>query len=354
MSTQERTDQAWLDVSLDEIVRNARTIHQQNPSGRLLPMVKANAYGLGSIPVSRALEVLSPWGFGVATVEEGAELRRARIERPIVAFTTALEDNLQAYRHHNIRPVLDDPRIMRSWGRPFHLEVDTGMCRGGVSWDSHEALEAAFACGPEGVFTHLHSADTSPTSVQQQLQRFSAVTQSANFPGNTLVHVANGAGAFHDGTQVDLTRPGVFLYGGRVGADQPSPRPVAALKSRVVSVRTVRRGDTVSYGADWTADRDTVVATLGAGYADGVRRSIQGRGMVILSGRRVPVVGRVTMDMTMVALPHGDDVAPGDVVTFFGPCDGPAIELDEFAGWANTVSYEILTGLGNRLPRVYI
>ncbi len=354
MSTQERIDHAWVDVSLDEIVRNARTIHQQNPSGRLLPMVKANAYGLGSIPVSRALEVLSPWGFGVATVAEGVELRRAGIERPIVAFTTALEANLPAYRDYNIRPVLDDPQIMRSWGRPFHLEIDTGMRRGGVPWDKHEALEAAFVCKPEGVFTHLHSADTSVASVQQQSQRFGAVTRTANFPDKTLVHVANSAGAFHDDTKTDLTRPGVFLYGGRVGVDQPSPRPVAALKARVVSVRTVRRGDTVSYGADWTADRDTVVATLGAGYADGVRRSVQGLGMVVLGGRRVPVVGRVTMDMTMVALPHDGGAAPGDVATFFGPCEGPAIELDEFAGWAKTVSYEILTGLGSRLPRVYV
>ena len=355
MSTQSQPHHAWIEVSLKDLVQNAQMIQERNPRSRLLPMVKANAYGLGAVRVARALETLSPWGYGVATVEEGEELRHAGIELPIIAFTPALETKLGLFREHAIRPVLDDPRVMRDWGtQPFHLEIDTGMGRGGIPWHERARVTEAFARRPEGVFTHLHSADTSPETVAIQIERFHGLLRDASLAEDTLVHVANSAGAFRPGSENDLVRPGIFLYGGGIGAGQPEPAAVATVRARVVSVRTVRAGETVSYGGEWSADRDTTVATLGIGYEDGVRRSIQGRGMVMLGGTRVPVVGRVTMDMTMVAVPSNTPVAAGDVATIFGPCDGGGIGLDEFAQWAGTISYEVLTGLGNRLPRVYV
>ena len=355
MSTQSQTHQAWIEVSLKDIVRNAQMIQERNPRSRLLPMVKADAYGLGAVQVARALQTLSPWGYGVATVEEGAALRRVGIDLPLIAFTPALETKLASYREHDIRPVLDNLRLMRVWGtQPFHLEIDTGMGRGGIPWHERARISEAFACRPEGVFTHLHSADTSAEAVAIQVDRFEDLLRNVPLTENTLVHVANSAGAFRTGTTKDLVRPGIFLYGGRIGTDQPSPLPVASLRARVVSLRTVRTGETVSYGGEWRPDGDTIVATLGIGYEDGVRRSIQGRGIVMLGGKRVPVVGRVTMDMTMVAVPPNTDVAPGDVATLFGACEGGEIALDEFAEWAGTISYEILTGLGRRLPRIYV
>ena len=169
------------------------------------------------------------------------------------------------------------------------------------------------------------------------------------------MHAANSAGIWRLEQRLDLVRPGVFLYGGRAGEGLPEPEPVATLRARVVSVRSIPAGEPVSYGAEWRAARETCIATLGIGYADGVPRAVAGRAAVLLGGRRAPLVGRVTMDMVMVdAGPAGDGVPRvGEVATLFG-CDGEsAIPLDEFAGWAGTISYEILTRLGSRVPREY-
>jgi alanine racemase len=166
----------------------------------------------------------------------------------------------------------------------------------------------------------------------------------------TLTHAGNSAGIWWLRGQLDLVRPGVFLYGGHVGGHAPAPQPVIAVRARVVSTRRLRAGDSVSYGGTWRAERSTHVATLGIGYADGMPRSAQGRARVLLGGSLCPVVGRVTMDMVMV---ETEGAVPGDVATLIGSDGESAIALDEFAGWAGTVSYEILAGLGPRLPRVY-
>jgi alanine racemase len=201
------------------------------------------------------------------------------------------------------------------------------------------------------VFTHLHSADTHPASVAEQWQRFSAARQGLG-ARPALVHVANSAGAWRLPEALDLVRPGVFLYGGSLGPDFPAPLPVIALRAPVVSLRRLRAGDTVSYGADWTAPHDTTVATLGIGYADGIPRAIQNRASVILAGRRTPLVGRVTMDFVMVDVgPDDTGVAVGDVATLVGTDGADEISLDEFAAWAGTISYEIIARLGPRLTR---
>jgi len=342
---------AWIEVDLAALVHNAGTLRNACGVPRLLPMVKANAYGVGVRPVVRALEPLDPWGFGVATVEEGAALRRAGVDRPIVVFSPALEAWLPACREWRLRPVLDRAELFDRWGEAFHLEIDTGMGRGGVRWDDRAALVQAARSRPEGVFTHLHSADEDPDSVVEQERRFRLALEAFAEPP-ALVHVANSAGCFRARGRYDLARPGIFLYGGAAGG--PAPRPVVALRARVVSVRALREGDTVSYGAEWRSPRETRVATVGIGYADGVPRAVKGRASVLLRGRRCRMVGRVTMDMTMVDVGAlTPEVVPGEVVTLIGTDGDETIGLDEFAGWAGTVSYEILTGLGSRLERRY-
>lgn len=315
-------------------------------------MVKANAYGVGVDAVVRALEPLDPWGYGVATVEEGRELRRLGVTRAVVVFTPVLSDDLPLCREANLRPVLDDPAVIESWDGPYHLEIDTGMGRGGFRWDDPEAIRCALGRPPEGIFTHFHSADTDPASVGRQLERFRAVL--AELPALPLVHAGNSAGAFRVTTGFDLVRPGIFLYGGRVGDGQPVPAPVVTVRARIVSVRRVSRGDTVSYGATWTASWDTTIATLAIGYADGVPRACHGKASVWYRGRRCPVVGRVTMDMTMVDCgPDEGVVERGDVATLIGRDSGGETTIDEFAAWADTISYEIIAGLGRRLDRLY-
>ncbi len=228
------------------------------------------------------------------------------------------------------------------------------MSRAGVRWDDATALTAAAAPAPEGVFTHFHSADEDGDTVSLQLERLRAALNAFG-DRPQLVHVCNSAGTWRVDDHFDLVRPGIFLYGGEIGNALPKPSPVVSVRARVMSLRRVPAGESVSYGAEWTADEETTVATIGMGYADGLPRAVQGRAAVLVRGRRFPLVGRVTMDMSMVNLgpSGGDEFVVGDVATLIGADGKGRITLDEFAGWAGTISYEILVGLGSRLPRLY-
>ncbi|HUR94183.1 MAG TPA: alanine racemase [Gemmatimonadales bacterium] len=354
------TARAWVDVDLSALAANARTLAELSGS-RLLPMVKANGYGLGAGAVARALEALEPWGYGVASVEEGAALRQAGIVRPILVVTPLLPDAIEGHLAHDLRPSIGDPATLDAWcrrgSRPFHVEIDTGMARAGFRWTDAPALAAAAALlhaapGWEGVFTHFHSAESVPATAAEQWERLQGVlTALPRRPA--LVHAANSAGALCGrGYAGDLIRPGIFLYGGGAGAR--APVPVAALRTRVLAVRRLDEGDTVSYGATWQAPRPTTVATLALGYADGFpRAAIEGAPtrparLIEVNGVLAPVVGRVTMDMTMIDV--GDaSVAPGDVATVYGG----RVSIDEQASAAGTIAYELLTGLAARVPRRY-
>jgi alanine racemase len=348
------TDRAWVDVDLAALARNARHISAAS-GARLLPMVKANGYGLGAVAVAQALEPLEPWGYGVATLEEGAELRRAGIARRIVLFTPAMPGWFAALRREGVTPVLGDPAALGAWLAqspvpPFHLGIDTGMSRAGLGCDDAAALAATRAlvegaAGYEGACTHFHSAELDTAATDAQWSRLEQAIAAIGVRP-PLVHAANSAAALrgrhHAG---DLVRPGIFLYGGRVGADIPAT--VAALRGRVVSVRRLGRGASVSYGATWRAAAPATIATVAAGYADGVLRALGNSGAAELNGRRVPIRGTVTMDMTM--LETGEDARIGDVATLYGGL----VTLDEQAEAAGTVSYELLTALGTRLERRY-
>ena len=339
---------AWVDVDLAALVRNARTIASRSRT-RLLPMVKANGYGLGAVRVSRALEAIDPWGFGVATVAEGAELRAAGIARPIVVFSPVVPAGLDECARHDLRPSLGDAASLAAWipsGRPFHLEIDTGMGRAGLRWSDGAALADAArllgtGTGWEGVYTHFHSSDTDPAATQVQWERFELVLRA--LPSRPpLVHAASSAAALV-GTRyaADMVRPGIFLYGGAAGG--MAPESVARLCARVVATRRLQAGDSVSYGATWRAPAAVSVATLGIGYADGVPRSLSNHGAVEVRGRRCPILGRVTMDMTMVE----SDAVVGDVATVFGGI----VTLDQQAVAAGTISYDLLTSLSARVER---
>lgn len=344
----------WVDVDLDALVRNAR--RWQSAAGLpLLPMLKADGYGLGAVPVARALEAVDPWGYGVAHVEEAAELRGAGVRRPILVFMPLDPAVIGAYGPVDARPCIGDVTALEAWlaagEAPFHLEIDTGMRRAGIPYDDLPAVSRAAdlvreAAGWEGVFTHFHSADTDPDSVRTQWERFTAVlTVLGRRP--PLVHAASSAAAESaPGSVANLARPGIFLYGGRAGALEAEA--VARFQARVVAVRAIGPGATVSYGATWSASRATTIATVGAGYADGIHRSLSRGGGIEVAGRVCPIAGRVTMDLTMVDV--GDvPVAVGDAATIFGG----AVSLDQQAAAAGTISYELLTALGPRVERRY-
>lgn len=353
------TARTWVDVDLGALVENARTVGAACGS-RLLPMVKANGYGLGAIPVARALEQLEPWGYGVATEEEGAALRQGGIARPILVLSPYQADAADRYRASDLRPTIGDPSALQAWitggGGPFHLEIDTGMGRTGIRWDDAAALESVGvaltrAAQWEGIFTHFHSADTDPASAELQWRRFRGVLE--RLPRHPpLIHAANSAAALQGRKYAaDMVRPGIFLYGGEAGG--AAPRPVAALRARVVAVRRLQPGDSVSYGGTWCASRPTTIATLGVGYADGLLRGPDRAAddpprLVEVRGRAVPLAGRVTMDLTMAAVEE-DDVAVGDVATLYGGL----VSLDAQARAAGSIAYELLTALGRRVVRRY-
>jgi alanine racemase len=346
----------WLDVDLAALLRNARRYSEQVGAGvSLLPMVKADGYGLGALPVARALEAIDPWGFGVAHPEEGETLRRGGIARPIVVFVPLGVEQIDRDLEFNLRPVIGDLATMERWlertERPFHVEIDTGMARGGFRWHDEAGLielgrRLHRAPGFEGILTHFSAADSSLDLTAEQWERFEAARRTLGSQPR-WIHAGNsGAGQWNARFSGNLARPGIFLYGGRAGL--LVPEPVASLHASVVAVRSIRRGDPVSYGGTFRAAADGEVVTLGIGYADGFPRSLSNRGLVAIGDRTFTVAGRVTMDMVMVVTPTGT-ARVGQPATLFG---GP-IDLDRQAELAGTISYELLTAVGRRVARLY-
>jgi alanine racemase len=311
---------------------------------------------LGAIPVARALEPLEPWGYGVATIFEGLELRAAGITRPLVLFTPLHDDELLTAREAGITPSLSRAQSIDRWriegGGAWHLAVDTGMSRAGARWDEVGALRDAMArCPPEGAYTHFHSAERNDGSLDEQEKRFRHALATLPEPPKIL-HAENSAAvARRGGSRWGSVRPGIFLYGvGTAEGALIDPEPVVHVRARVIDLRRIRDGETVSYEATYRAVGDRQIATLGIGYADGYPRSLSNRGSAILGDRRVGVAGIVTMDMTMVDV-TGVPCALGDVATVIG--GDAALNVAAVARAAEMSPYELLTGLRGRLSRVY-
>jgi alanine racemase len=352
------TSRAWVEIDLGALARNGQAIARA-AGVPLLPMVKADAYGLGVLPVVRALLPLDPWGFGVATVREGEELRVGGVAQPVVLFTPSLPTQFAAIRAARITPMLGSAEVIAAWiesgGGAWHLGIDTGMSRAGLPW--REVASVAALCErqpPEGALTHFHSAELDDGSRDVQERRFRDAL--AALPARPpLVHAENSPAVAHrHPSPWDLVRPGVFLYGvGSTGGSRDLvPEPVVTLRARVVEVRRLQPGDTVSYDATWCAERPARIATVALGYADGYRRALSNRGAALIAGRRVAVAGNVTMDMTMLDATDVD-VRPGDVATFIGRDGDAFLSVAEVAALGGLSPYEVLTSLRARLPRFY-
>lgn len=352
---------AWVDIDLGALLRNGSLVARQ-AGVPILPMVKADAYGLGAVRVARTLERLDPWGFGIATIAEGEELRRAGIKRPIVVFTPLLEGDFDGAIRADLTPSLGDRSSILRWqttGRPWQLAIDTGMNRAGIQWNEIESLcDVVATNAPQGAFTHFHSADRADATRDTQEERFA--TAIARLPARpAMLHAENSPAAEHWGpSKWNVARPGIFLYGVGSGTSAKiTPEPVAAMRARVVDVRTIASGETVSYGGTYRAPSERRIATLAVGYADGYRRVLGNRASVLVHGQRAPVAGVVTMDMTMIDVTdlHADrPCAVGDVATLIGSDGDDHIDVGEVAEIGELSPYEVLTGLRGRLPRRYL
>jgi alanine racemase len=371
MSTENR-DRAWVDVSASALRENLQKIQDAvGGSVSMLPMVKADAYGLGVAEVVAALEPLDPWGYGVATVGEGIGLRRMGVEKPILLCSPIPPGSYEAAVEYGLSVSISGFAGLSSLetaaaaaGKPgrFHLEIDTGMGRAGFDWRQVEEWGSAVVPSVassliwEGCFTHFHSADgddESPTETQWN-RLLETVNGLPSKPSDLKVHACNSPGSLRRPDFAgDLVRPGIFLYGGVAGDALPPPSPVASLRARIVHIKDARPGDTSGYGATYSARGPERWATAAIGYGDGLPRLLSNRGEGVIRGRRARIVGRISMDVSVLNVTHFPDAELGDIVTFFGRSGGDEIALEEVAGHAGTINYEILTGLTRRLPRIW-
>lgn len=362
---------AWVDVDLDAIRRNAARLRAR-AGVPIVAMVKADAYGTGMLPVVRALgagfegqphaATEGPWAFGVATLDEAATLRDAGCSARILCTSPLSIADLPDAHRLDVTPALHRADDIAAWaavgGSAWHLAIDTGMSRAGARWDDVAALAPTIRMhAPEGVFTHFHSAELDDGSRQHQEECFARARASLHsaLPAGVLVHSDNSAAiaAREAGSPGHLARPGIGLYGSNVvralGLEQ-----VVHLRARIIDVRDVLDGESVSYGATWSARGTRRIATVALGYADGYRRALSNRGHAIVRGQCVPVAGTVTMDMTMLDVTDvADGCAVGDIATFIGRDGSDCLWTDDVAAAAELSPYELLVGLRLRLPRRY-
>ena len=311
-------------------------------------MVKANAYGLGVAQAVSTLEPDEPYAYGVATVDEGLELRELGVTRPVIVMTPAPPDALAPAVEGKLTPCvssLEDLRRLateaaRSDGEAtFHLEIDTGMGRAGFDWRTADGWggEVAAIAGDTlewaGCYTHFHSADDSGKSIDEQWARFEDALGKLSLPAGALIHACNSAATFRrPAYAASAARPGIFLYGGVAGAGAPAPEPVCAVRARVTLVREVPAGSTVGYAATHTARASERWATVAIGYGDGLPRALGNRGHALVRGRRARIIGRISMDLTVVDISHIASVQPGDCATFIGRDGDEVITVEELAG----------------------
>lgn len=359
----------WAEVDLSTLRANAAAFRRaMGGQVRVMAMVKAGAYGHGGAPAVRALLDGGATWLGVALAGEALELRQAGITAPALVVGWSHPDSHQALVEAGVDITVSDTagirqvaEAARRAGRRarVQLKLETGMYRQGIALDAlagvlDDARAEQDHVELTGVFTHLADADgDDPAHAERQHQRFApaaaAVKQQA--PG-ALIHAANSAAALRfPHMRHDMVRPGIVLFGYPPANTPPlDVTPAMAVRAIVTHVHTVPAGESVGYGCTWIAPRDTRVATLAAGYADGVHRAQSNRGAVLIRGARCPILGRVSMDQATVDVDHLGAVQPGDVATLFST-DLPATDV---ADAEDTISYEVLCAVSARVPRRFV
>jgi alanine racemase len=361
----------WAEINLSRLLRNLRTIRSHVEPAKVMIIVKANAYGHGSVEVSKFLAPHVDY-FGVAVLEEGIHLRKAGIDTPILVLGGIWGNQIPQYIKHNL--TLTAPSVerleqieeaARKLGIPakVQIKIDTGMERIGVHYYNAETiLEASQKCKHvhvEGIFSHFANADGSDLSyTHMQLERFCEVLRF--YERNSLPvptrHMANSAAILRMPDCIfDMVRPGIMVYGVYPYQNPSYPiivEPVLSWKSRVVYFKVIKAGHPVSYGSTWQSDDPVRLVTLPVGYGDGYFRSLSNKVKVIIRGKKYQQVGAICMDQMMVNI-ENDSAFNGDEVILVGESAGNKITIPELAEWAGTIPYEVLTNINTRVPRLY-
>ncbi len=367
------------EISASALRANLKIAKSLAGDSGVMAVVKANAYGHGAVHVARVLEAEGVDLLGVALVEEGLELRNAGVKAPILVMGGSYEGAWELMVEHDLTPMLFRFEHLDGLIRAAtkvgqrakaHLKLDTGMSRLGVQRSELTSYLAALRAAQthvelDGFLTHFANADLEgdPTTAEQ-LRRFNeglAVVRAAGFEPR-FRHVSNTAGVLSmpeaaAGQGVNLVRPGIMLYG--VAPDSwlraKAPlQPVLTWKTGVIHLKMLEAGTPVSYGGTWAAKRQSLIATLPVGYADGYGRIFSNRGQVLIRGQRAPIIGRVTMDMTMVDVTDISGASVNDEVVLLGAQDQGRIDAEELATMSDTIPYEVLCSVGARVPRVLV
>jgi alanine racemase len=374
----------WVEVSLAAITRNLRTIRRHiGPKPQILAVVKSNAYGLGAVPVAKALQKAGADRFGVTCANEGVELRESGIRKPILVLTGFWPGEEKRFIANRLTPTvtrLEDVRLLDRAAKSarvksrlrFHLKINTGMNRLGLLPSELDAFAAALADSRqlelEGTFTHFASAeDFSARQTDDQEQLFQACLAQLRAKGISpgIVHMANsGAICARPGTWADMVRPGAIIYGYYQSFDPPHKgqeirdrlpvEPSLSMRARIITLRDLPANQPVGYSARFVTARPSRIAVINAGYADGILRQRTNRGCALLRGRRVPLVGAISMDLTTLDVTDVPEAALGDVVTLYGRDGDAEIKVSDVAAEIGTVTSDLLCALGQRVPRYYL
>ncbi|HLL55266.1 MAG TPA: alanine racemase [Myxococcaceae bacterium] len=364
-----------VELDLDALRGNLAQVRALAPGAEVLAVVKANGYGHGAVPCARALERQGVRFLGVALIEEGLELRNAGIRAPILVLSGAYEGGYELLVEHDLTPTLFRPEHLTGLGQAarklgrtvdFHVKLDTGMGRIGLLPHELEGFldEATRTPGVrlDGVLSHFANADLAdPAVTSEQVRRFKAAVARMRERGfsPSFRHLSNSAGVVslpevRDGLELNLVRPGLMLYGlapAEWMREKVALSPVLTWKTGIIHLKRVAEGTPISYGGTWVARRESLVATLPLGYADGYSRMHSNRAQVLVRGRRAPIAGRVCMDLCMVDVTDVPGVAVGDEVVLLGEQGGERITAEELARLSQTIHYEVICAVGARVPR---
>ncbi len=362
-------------IDLSALRHNFKKVKEWiGPSARILCVVKSDAYGHGMLPVAKVLESIGTDYFGVFEAEEGIVLREAGIRAPTLVLKGIDADEIPAAVEYDLTPGVFDLGIIEQLSDyalkhgkvvPIHIKVDTGMGRIGVPWEETAAFIKTLlhmkGVAPTGIFSHFSVADEPDHPFTDvQLERFRKVVAVAHDLGikNPEIHIANsGAILNHKGLENHLFRPGIILYGSPPSAACPhidELKPVMSFRSRVVQVKTVNRGASISYGRTYIAEAQRVIATIPVGYDDGYSRLLSNKGGALIREKRAPIVGTVCMNLTMVDVTDIESVSPGDEVVLLGRQGADCITAEEIAEQSGTISYEVYCSIGKSNKRCYI
>ena len=365
-------DNTYVKIDLDTVAANFAAVREK-AGVQVMAIVKADAYGHGAVQVARLLEGQCAF-FGVSSMLEALELRQAGLKTPILilghtpvsAYPVAIREGIRpAIFHYEDAAALSSEAVKQGRSAPFHFAVDTGMSRVGFQVSEAAAdLCAKIAALPgltaEGLFSHFATADCADLSrARAQAEKFDAFDRMLKARGVHIPirHLDNSAGLMNFSSHYEMVRSGIVTYG-LYPSEEVSPallplKPALSWHSRVTHVKTLPAGREISYGGTYVTTKDTVVATIPVGYADGYRRSLSGKFHVLIRGRRAPILGRVCMDQMMVDVTDIPGVSVEDPVVLVGQQGEETITMEQIAGAADSFNYEFVCGISRRVPRLY-